>query len=116
MENVEGRKELPRNPRERANILSHVLFWYTNPVFKKSKKKEIGMEDLYAVLKTHKSDDLGDRMSDAWEKERLTSSGKNKEPSLLSALLSVFGWKIAALGVMLAGIEFLLRWVPISNS
>lgn len=78
-------------------------------MFRKSRKKEIGMEDLYSVLKAHKSDGLGDQMCDAWDKELLRAKGKNKKPSLLKATLRVFGWKLTWLGVFLALIEFLLR-------
>lgn len=81
------------------------------PVFRKSRKKEIGMEDLYSVLKVHKSDGLGDQMCDAWEREVIRAKKKDKEPSLLRATLSVFGWKLTFIGIILAVIEFLLRWV-----
>lgn len=79
------------------------------PVFRKSRKKEIGMEDLYSVLKVHKSDGLGDQMCDAWEREVIRAKKKDKEPSLLRATLSVFGWKLTFIGIILAVIEFLLR-------
>lgn len=82
---------------------------YVMPVFLKSRKKEIGMEDLYSVLDTHKSDMLGDRISDAWEKELIRAKEKNKKPSLLKATLSVFGWNLTVLGIILGLIEFLLR-------
>lgn len=72
-------------------------------------KKDIGIEDLYAVLDTHKSDKLGDQMSHAWESEVRLKKNTNKEPSLIRALIQVFGWRIALLGFFVAAIEFLLR-------
>lgn len=79
------------------------------PVFRKGAKKEIGMEDLYSPLKSHRSQTLGDRMSQAWDRELSRPKKKDEEPSLLRALLSVFGWKITGLGALLLCIEFLLR-------
>lgn len=109
MENADLDRAMPRNPAEAANPLSKLLFWYVIPVFMKSRKKEIGMEDLYQAMKAHKSDGLGDRMCAAWEKELVRAKGRGKEPSLLRAAMNVFGWYIAALGLVLASIEFLLR-------
>lgn len=78
-------------------------------MFVKSRKKEIGIDDLYAVLDAHKADGLGEKMSKAWNVEVTKAKAKNKEPSLLRASLTVFGWQIALLGVILALIEFLLK-------
>lgn len=83
---------------------SHVI-----PIFWKSRKKEIDMEDLYAPLDAHKSDLLGEKMCAAWDKELAAAKAKNRDPSLLKAGLRVFGWQITLLGIILAAIELLLR-------
>lgn len=71
------------------------------------------MEDLYAVLDDHKSDDLGDRMSVAWDKELLQKQRRNsdKEPALFRTIVRVFGGDYALLGVLMCATEFLFRWV-----
>lgn len=69
------------------------------------------MEDMFAALDSHKSETLGDRMSNAWEQERRRAEGKGKEPTLLRALVRVFGGEIAGLGALLCVVEFLFRYV-----
>lgn len=49
-------------------------------------------------------------MSYAWESEVRLKKNTNKEPSLIRALMQVFGWRIALLGLLVAAIEFLLRY------
>lgn len=78
-------------------------------MFRKSRTKEIGPEDLYQVLQTHKSDLLGDRLYAAWDQEVQSAGIAKREPSLLKATLRVFGWKIALLGIYLLLVEALTR-------
>lgn len=81
------------------------------PVFMKSRKKELDEDDLYEALKDHKSNYLGDKMCTAWEKELKMQIKKKQMPNLLKATLKVFGWKIVLHGILLACIEFFLKWV-----
>lgn len=64
---------------------------------------------MYRALKTHKSDFLGDKLSKAWAEELRNARGSGKKPSLLKAILNVFGWQIMGLGLVLASLEFFLR-------
>lgn len=70
-------------------------------------------DDLYQPLTGHKSDTLGSKISIAWENELRKKIGNGGKPSLLAATTKVFGWQIAALGLMLASMEFFLRYVII---
>lgn len=79
------------------------------PIFCKSRKKEIGPEDLYSALKDHKSDTLGDAICAAWDKEQMSAKKKGREPSLLKASLCVFGWRIVMMGSLVALFEILLK-------
>lgn len=79
------------------------------PIFWKSRKKEIGTEDLYSALKAHKSDTLGDAMCAAWDKEQMIAKKKGRQSSLLKAGLTVFGWRIVMMGLFVALIEFILK-------
>lgn len=79
------------------------------PVFFKGRKRELVQDDLYQALDSHKSNVLGDKLSRAWQKEIKNARENGKKPSLLSAMLNVFGWQIALLGLILACLEFFLR-------
>ncbi|TDG43887.1 hypothetical protein AWZ03_009693 [Drosophila navojoa] len=99
--------DLPENPREHANFISAACFWYTMPTFLKGRKKVLETEDLFKALKEHKSETLGNELCDAWERELQ----KKQEPSLLRALLRVFGLHFGMLGLVLFMLELGLRTV-----
>lgn len=56
------RRNLLPNPREKANFISVVLFWWTIDMFKTGVKKVLALEDLYRPLNQDKSENLGDRL------------------------------------------------------
>ncbi|XP_017004866.2 probable multidrug resistance-associated protein lethal(2)03659 [Drosophila takahashii] len=94
-------EDLQENPRERSNFISSLCFWYTMPIFRKGSKNTLDENDIYSPLKELKSDNLGDKLSASWDRER-KSEGK---PSLLRALLRVFGWQIAFPGLSIFLVE-----------
>lgn len=100
---------LPQNPRERANPLSFLCFCYTLPTFIKGRKKTLDSSDLYAALKTHKSDTLGNKLCDAWNNQLQKKAKTGKDASLLRATISVFGFQFSLFGLVLFFIEICLR-------
>lgn len=50
------------NPRENANILSILTFWYTIDLFKKGYSKVLEISDLFKPLVADDSATLGDRL------------------------------------------------------
>jgi len=54
-------------------------------------------------------DRLGSKLSEAWEKEVEKKRKKKKTPSLLKASMSVFGWRLAGLGLVLFILEIGFR-------
>ncbi|XP_017117181.1 probable multidrug resistance-associated protein lethal(2)03659 [Drosophila elegans] len=103
-------EDLPENPRERANIISALCFWYTMPTFIKGRKETLGTKDLFRALKEHKSDALGNKICSSWALE-LESHKENA--SLLRALLRVFGRYFCFLGLLLFIVQFILTLQPI---
>lgn len=75
----------------------------------KGRKRDLETDDLYEALRSHKSNSLGEKLSLAWERQLERQKKTGKKPSLLRATLSVFGWKIAGLGLILAAIEYFIR-------
>ncbi|KAH8258985.1 hypothetical protein KR038_000986, partial [Drosophila bunnanda] len=71
---------------------------YTMPIFIKGVKNTLDSKDLYKTMKEHKSEYLGNKLYSSWERE-LERSGGN--PSLMRALLRVFGWQFGFFGLVL---------------
>ncbi|KAH8259007.1 hypothetical protein KR038_006887, partial [Drosophila bunnanda] len=81
-------------------------FRYTIPIFNKGRKRTLTIKDLYRTMKEHKSEHLGNRLYDSWEQELKSSGGK---PSLVRALLRIFGWEFGFFGLVLLVGEVGLR-------
>ncbi|KPU73242.1 uncharacterized protein Dana_GF26917 [Drosophila ananassae] len=101
-------KDLPENPREHSNFIASACFWHTIPTFIKGRKQTLGLNDLYKVLKEHKSDTLGNQFGILWDQEIKTSKEK---PNLLRVLLRKYGWYYGLLGLVMVFFEVVLRGI-----
>lgn len=68
---------------------------YTIPLFRKGFKKDLEEDDLYEVIKTCRSKDLGDKLELQYEIDKK----HHKKPSLVRALWGVFGKTYIWLGI-----------------
>ncbi|XP_070491925.1 probable multidrug resistance-associated protein lethal(2)03659 [Chironomus tepperi] len=84
------------NPREKANFLSIITFFWTIDLFRKGYKKDLEVEDLYKPLKCDESEKLGDRLEKNWNRQINKS---NKRPSLIKAITKTFWREYLVLGV-----------------
>lgn len=88
------------NPREKANLISVILFWWTVGLFKKGYHKDLAEEDLYSPLRTDASEYLGNKLETQWERQlKVTQQSKRKKPSLLKAIALAFSWEYTKLGI-----------------
>jgi ABC-type multidrug transport system fused ATPase/permease subunit len=95
-----GRKAHNPNPRENANLISVILFWWTVGLFKKGYHKDLAEEDLYSPLKTDASEYLGNKLQQQWERQlKVTQKSRRNKPSLLKAIALAFRWEYARLGI-----------------
>jgi ABC-type multidrug transport system fused ATPase/permease subunit len=95
-----GKKRDNPNPRENANPISVLLFWWTVSLFKKGYRKVLVEEDLYNPLKTDASEYLGNKLEKQWEQQlKATRQSKGKKPSLLKAIALTFPWEYTKLGI-----------------
>ncbi|XP_001843089.2 probable multidrug resistance-associated protein lethal(2)03659 [Culex quinquefasciatus] len=85
-----SRKPDKKNPRKGAFVLSQLLFGWLLPVFFKGCRRGLDKDDLTKCLKKDKSEDLGDRLEQQWEKELARARSKNCEPRLRTALFWTF--------------------------
>ncbi|XP_076168369.1 ATP-binding cassette sub-family C member 4 [Ptiloglossa arizonensis] len=97
------------NPREKANLLSVLVWWWTIGLFKTGYKKVLQRNDLYDPLKTDRSNILGDRLEKRWNIEVENSKKYKRRPSLLKAIFRTFLWEYFILGLMQILNEFVLR-------
>lgn len=79
------------------------------PILLKGRRKVLELDDLYQPLEEHHADKLGTKLEKAWEEEVVKKRAKNKQPSLMSAGLKVFGFDIMFLGSLLLVFEMLFK-------
>ncbi|EFA04139.1 probable multidrug resistance-associated protein lethal(2)03659 [Tribolium castaneum] len=91
-----GKRERKVHPQEKANILSNLSFFYTLKLFRKGYKNDLEEDDLYEVLKSYRSKELGDQLEAEWEKQK--KQGKNN--SIVRLLWACYGWQYFLLGLV----------------
>ncbi|XP_029164699.1 probable multidrug resistance-associated protein lethal(2)03659 [Nylanderia fulva] len=97
------------NPREKANIVSVLLWWWTIGLFKTGYRKDLEIEDLFDPLKADESGLLGNRLEKQWKIQLKNSRIWKRKPSLLKAISRTFLWEYFLLGVITTFNEFVLR-------
>lgn len=112
------KKEKARSPRESANPLSIVTFWWILKVFRKGFTAELTESDLYEPLKEHKSTVLGDVLETAWENETQKAKKVNGTPCFHRVIFKVFGGKFMLFGLLHAFLEIgikMLQAISLGN-
>ncbi|KAG0716160.1 Multidrug resistance-associated protein 4 [Chionoecetes opilio] len=72
-------------------------------------KRSINEDDLYVVQSGDASSILGNRLQREWDKELEESKIKKRKASYVKALVRCFGWQFAAVGLLAAFEECVLR-------
>ncbi|CAH0557528.1 unnamed protein product [Brassicogethes aeneus] len=84
------------HPKEKANLLSLITFFYTRKLFGKALKNDLQEKDLYRVLDSCNSKIRGDQVELAWKK---ISSGGQK-PTIALLLWHCFGIRYLIYGLI----------------
>ncbi|KAE9539572.1 hypothetical protein AGLY_004824 [Aphis glycines] len=109
------KEERPSHPRAKANIFEILTFGWTLKLFKTGRKRDLEVNDLYTTLNDHSSATLGNELEKKWRLELAKAKQTNRQPSLLRALLQMFGPKLMLYGFLLSIVEIVLRMIqPIS--
>ncbi|XP_055638062.1 ATP-binding cassette sub-family C member 4-like [Toxorhynchites rutilus septentrionalis] len=85
-----SRKPEKKNPRKGAFCLSQLIFAWLLPLFYKGSRYGLSKDDLTKCLKKDKSEELGDKLEEQWEKEISRARRKNRSPRLRNALFHTF--------------------------
>ncbi|XP_055640688.1 ATP-binding cassette sub-family C member 4-like [Toxorhynchites rutilus septentrionalis] len=102
--------DLCRNPRQGANLLSVLSFWWTYDLFHKGSTKTLGLSDLYKPLEEDHADKLGDKLEKQWERQLKNYKKKSKGgPSLVKAIFRAFWQDWLLLSIITVFGEIILR-------
>ncbi|KAF5296286.1 hypothetical protein FQR65_LT10282 [Abscondita terminalis] len=99
----------PNNPRNDANWLSALTFWYTLKIFRMGKRNDFTEDDLTKPLPSHKSSILGEKIARMWSAEVDRKRAVNKMPNLLKVLFQCFLKEFVVYGIVLFIMEVMLR-------
>ncbi|XP_049611466.1 ATP-binding cassette sub-family C member 4 [Syngnathus scovelli] len=91
MENVN--KDAKTNPAASANLLSKLIFWWLNPLFRAGYKRKLEEDDLYPVLAEDSSEILGQQLQRHWEHEVREATKELRKPKLSRVIIRCF-WRI----------------------
>ncbi|XP_052868167.1 ATP-binding cassette sub-family C member 4-like [Anopheles cruzii] len=87
-------RKLSPNPRQNANFISVLTFWWTIDLFRKGYSKVLELQDLFRPLDVDRSDVLGDRLEKKWFEQQ---AGPGR-PSLVKAIFKTFWREYGVLG------------------
>ncbi|XP_053679919.1 ATP-binding cassette sub-family C member 4-like [Anopheles nili] len=106
-----SRVKLRPNPRQHANLLSILTFWWTADMFRKGYNHKFEVDDLYAPLDEDRANRLGDQLENQWNKQ--VAQHKNgtsaHSPSLVRAIFRTFWKEWMTLSVLALFAEVVLR-------
>ncbi|KAH8336344.1 hypothetical protein KR059_002930 [Drosophila kikkawai] len=83
-------KPTRKNPRQKANIISQLIFAWVIPLLYRGSRRGLNTDDLTKCLKEDQSEQLGDRLEEQWFKELERSHRKKNKPHLRNALFRCF--------------------------
>ncbi|XP_065203724.1 probable multidrug resistance-associated protein lethal(2)03659 isoform X2 [Planococcus citri] len=109
MESEKTVLQRPPHPRAKAGIFSIATFSWTLDLFFKGRKRDLVVGDLYETLKDHSSSALGSTLEKYWNNELDNAVKGKRDPSLLRALVRMFGARMMMYGMVLAVVEIFLR-------
>ncbi|CAH2099897.1 unnamed protein product [Euphydryas editha] len=98
-----------KNPHDKANILSKILLCWSLPLFKGGYKQGLTVDDLFQARSGDHSGRLGDRLEEAWLREKEKCKNTKDRPSLTKAILSCF-WVEYMMCGLLVGLLYIVLW------
>ncbi|KAK9869554.1 hypothetical protein WA026_003307 [Henosepilachna vigintioctopunctata] len=91
---------IKRSPKEDANCLSKLFFFWTRKIYNENKKHGFDLKNLYKIKPNNKSMYLGNDLGQIWEQEIKQGKLNGTKPSLLRAILRGFFWSYFRWGIV----------------
>ena len=96
-----------QNPRDGANWLSIIFFWWMNGVLKQGNKRPLIEEDLFHLPEDYKAEILVEEAERYWLEELKRSQSRGKKPRLWKAMVRLIPWKSGLIMIILKTLESL---------
>ena len=96
-----------QNPKDKANWLSIIFFWWMNDVLKLGSKRPLTEEDLFHLPEDYKAEVLVEEAERYWLEELKRSQSRGKKPRLWKAMVSLIPWKSGLVMIILKSLETL---------
>jgi len=96
-----------QNPRDRANWLSLIFFWWMNDVLKLGSTRPLTENDLFNLPEDCKAEVLVERAETYWFQELKRSESVGRKPRLWKAMVNLIPWKSRLVMMMLKTLESL---------
>ena len=96
-----------QNPKDKANWLSIIFFWWMNDVLKLGNKRPLTEEDLFNLPEDYKAEILVEEAERYWLEEIKKGQSKGKKPRLWKAMVRLIPWKSGLVMTILKTLETL---------
>ncbi|XP_061546477.1 multidrug resistance-associated protein 4 [Phycodurus eques] len=92
-------KDVKTNPAGSANLLSKIIFWWLNPLFRAGYKRTLEEDDIYPVLEEDSSEILGQQLQRYWDHEVQEATKELRKPKLSSVIIRCYWKSYSVLGL-----------------
>ncbi|RZB40999.1 ABC tran and/or MMR HSR1 domain containing protein [Asbolus verrucosus] len=99
----------PEHPQKHANWLSMVTFFYTIPIFRRGRYKDMDESDLTKPLDEHKASLQGEKLAILWSQEVQKAKEHHDIPNLTKVIIKCYRKDIIIQGIILFIMEVMIR-------
>ena len=91
--NTERDCGVPTHPQRRANLISFLLFWWTNDLFKTGNQRPLQQSDFWPLHEEDQTSLLTNQLQWQWSKDLDECNRTGKEPRLWKSAMKVLSCK-----------------------
>ena len=91
--NTERDCGVPTHPKRRANLISFLLFWWTNDLFKTGNQRPLQQSDFWPLHEEDQTSVLTNQLQWQWSKDLDECNRTGKEPRLCQSAMKVLSCK-----------------------
>ena len=88
-----GEHDASTHPQRKANIISFLLFWWTNDLFKTGNQRPLEQSDFWPLHEEDTTSELTKQLQSQWMKDLKDHKLTEKEPKLWKSALKVLSLK-----------------------